>query len=90
MAFHILESRIASPSSFARALRLTSFLLRGDDYAPGAGAALLFPLRGRFSLEAEAMADRDATTRRRGRSRRIESRKADGVQPNVRRNTAVK
>ena len=32
----------------------------GDDFAAGAGVSFLFPLTGRFSLEAEAMADRDA------------------------------
>jgi hypothetical protein len=43
-----------------RGLQITPFMAMGDDLAAGAGVSLLFPLTGRFSLEAEAMADRDA------------------------------
>jgi hypothetical protein len=43
-----------------RGLSITPFAVMGDDFAAGAGVSLLFPLTGRFSLEAEAMADRDA------------------------------
>lgn len=43
-----------------RGLSITPFAVMGDDFAAGAGVAMQFPLTGRFSLEAEAMADRDA------------------------------
>lgn len=49
----------ATPAS-DRGLSITPFAVMGDDFAAGAGVSLLFPLTGRFSLEAEAMADRDA------------------------------
>jgi hypothetical protein len=43
-----------------RGLSITPFAVMGDDLAAGAGVSLVFPLTGRFGLEAEAMADRDA------------------------------
>jgi hypothetical protein len=43
-----------------RRLNITPFAVMGDDLAAGAGVSLVFPLTERFSLEAEAMADRDA------------------------------
>jgi hypothetical protein len=48
------------PSAENRGLQITPFMVMGDDLAAGAGVSFLFPLTGRFSLEAEAMADRDA------------------------------
>ena len=48
------------PSAENRGLQITPFMVMGDDFAAGAGVSFLFPLTGRFSLEAEAMADRDA------------------------------
>jgi hypothetical protein len=50
----------AQPAASDRGLSITPFAVMGDDFAAGAGGALVFPLTGRFSLEAEAMADRDA------------------------------
>ena len=50
----------ASSTADDRGLQITPFLVMGDDLAAGAGASVLFPLTKRFSLEAEAMADRDA------------------------------
>jgi len=43
-----------------RGMSITPFMVMGDDFAAGAGVSVVFPLTGRFGLEAEAMADRDA------------------------------
>jgi hypothetical protein len=50
----------AQPPASDRGLSITPFAVMGDDLAAGAGVSLVFPLTGRFGLEAEAMADRDA------------------------------
>ena len=50
----------AQQADDGRSFQLTPFMALGDDFAAGGGFAFLFPLTGRFSLEAEASAGRDA------------------------------
>jgi hypothetical protein len=48
------------PAADDRRLQLTPFMALGDDLAAGGGVSFVYPLNRRFSLEAEASADRDA------------------------------
>lgn len=55
-----MPAAAAQPPADDRGMSLTPFMVMGDDFAAGAGLSVVFPLTGRFGLEAEAMADRDA------------------------------